>query len=485
MPEKFIRPSVGASDSIVIQSPLDVSAFINSQPTRPFAILIVLVALGGVFVDAYDFTSIGIGIAQLKQNFQLTPFQVGSITAMMAVGALFGALVGGHFTDKVGRLKMFLLDLILLVFSAIGAALSFNLEMLLIFRLLMGIGVGLDFPVALSFIAEFMAERNKGASVNLWQATWFVATICSGLVILPFYFAGLQDVLWRIAVGFGAVPALIVLVLRYKFMNESPLWAARNVSLEEAARILERTYNVAVVVSARPASATIPPARTFLSLYSELFTPQYRSRTFLISVICMTQSLEYFAVGFNLPLISTQLFGTKFLFAIIGSIFFNLFGIAGGVSNAWVTSRLGVRRIATIGYFVVLAALLVLYFSGPAAPIALEAGLIALFLLGHSFGPGSQGMTMAALSYPTRMRGLGTGWGQGMVRVGSILGFYFFPLFVHWIGFRNMMLALAIVPAFGLIATLVVAWEPIGQDPDAHDEQLLDALPAAARDNYI
>lgn len=485
MPEKFANSKVSGSGTIVIRSPLDVSAFINSQPTRPVAVLVVLVALGGVFVDAYDFTSIGIGIAQLKQNFQLTPFQVGSITAMMAVGALFGALVGGHFTDKVGRLKMFLLDLFLLVISAIGAALSFNIEMLLIFRLLMGIGVGLDFPVALSFIAEFMAERNKGTSVNLWQATWFIATICSGLVILPFYFAGLQDVLWRIAVGFGAVPAFIVLILRYKFMNESPLWAARNIGLEEAARILEKTYDVSVVASPRETSVVSSPAKTFFSLYSELFTPQYRGRTFLISIICMTQSLEYFVIGFNLPLISTQLFGSKFLFAITGSMFFNLFGILGGASNAWATNRLGVRRIATIGYLVVLIALLVLYFSGPAAPIALEAGLIAIFLLGHSFGPGSQGMTMAALSYPTRMRGLGTGWGQGMVRIGSILGFYFFPLFVHWIGFRSMMLALAIVPAAGLLATLVVAWEPVGQDPDTQDEQVLDTLPVAAQDNYI
>lgn len=477
-------PKIDASGPVVIRSPSDVSTFINLQPTRPFAILIVLVVLGDVFVDAYDFMRIGMGVVQLKQEFELTPFQVGRITAMMAVGALAGALVGGHFTDKVGRLKMFLLDLILLVFSAVGATLSFNLEMLLILRLLMGIGVGLDFPVDLSFIAEFMAERNKGSSVNLLQVTWFVATICSGIVILPFYFGGMQDVLWRIAIGFGAGPALIVLALRYKFMNESPLLAARNVGLNEAARILEKTYHVAVEVSASETSIAPPRARSFLSPYSELFTPPHLSRTFLISIIRITQSLEYFVIGFNLPIISTHSFGSKFLFAILGSMFFNLFGIVGGGSNALVTRRLGTRRIATIGYLVVMIAFLSLYFSGPNAPIILEAGLIALFLLGHSFGPGSQGMTMAAFSYPTRMRGLGTGWGQAMVRVGSILGFYFFPLVVHWIGFRDMTLPLAVVPAAGLLTTIAIAWEPVGHDPDMHDE-LLRTLPTQAQDNYV
>ena len=61
--------------------------------------------------------------------------------------------------------------------------------MLLAFRFLMGLGVGLDFPVALSFIAEFVNERRKGGSVNLWQVMWYVAASCTGLVVLPFYLA--------------------------------------------------------------------------------------------------------------------------------------------------------------------------------------------------------------------------------------------------------------------------------------------------------
>lgn len=465
---------------VVIRSVQDVVRFVNEQPVSKSAKWIVLVALGGVFVDAYDFASLGIGVVQIQKEFSLTPFWVGSVTAMMALGAFVGALWGGYYTDKVGRYKMFLLDLIFLVVAAIGAALSVNLPMLLFFRFLMGVGVGLDFPVALAFIAEFINSRNRGRSVNLWQGMWYVAASCTGLITLPFYFLDFGEHLWRVAVGFGAVPALVILLLRYMLMDESPIWAASNDGLPEAGRILEKTYGIKVTVS-EPVSAKRMPAADVN--FWEIFSPKYRTRTILASIICVTQSLEYFAVGFNLPSISVKLFGSDFLYAILGAIFFNIFGIVGGFGGAFSTERIGVRRLAMIGYALVIISLLALWFGGESMPLVATALLLGLFVFGHSFGPGAQGMTMAALSFPTRIRGIGTGWGQGMVRVGSILGFYFFPLFVAAVGLRSMMLYLALVPLLGLIAVLAIAWEPADhdvEDPGSSGNNPLNAAPAAA-----
>lgn len=444
---------------VTIRSVQDVIRFVNEQPVSKSAKWIVLVALGGVFVDAYDFASLGIGVVQIQKQFGLTPFWVGSVTAMMALGAFVGAIWGGYYTDKVGRFKMFLLDLVFLVVAALGAAFSVSLPMLLFFRFLMGVGVGLDFPVALAFIAEFINARMRGRSVNLWQGMWYVAASCTGLITLPFYFLDVGEHLWRVAVGFGAVPALIVLLLRYVLMDESPIWAASNQGLPEAARILEKTYGIRAIVNAPAPTKPVADVR-----FPEIFSPRYRKRTLLASIICMTQSLEYFAVGFNLPSISVKLFGADFLYAILGAIFFNLFGIAGGFGGALCTERVGVRRLAIIGYALVIASLLGLWLGGTSLPLVAIALLLGLFVFGHSFGPGAQGMTMAALSYPTRIRGLGTGWGQGMVRIGSILGFYFFPLVVTAAGLRSMMLYLALVPLLGLVAALSIAWEPTDHD---------------------
>ena len=151
-------------------------------------------------------------------------------------------------------------------------------------------------------------------------------------------------------------------------------------------------------------------------------------------------------------------------------MFFNIFGIIGGFGGVFNTNRLGVRRLTIIGYTIVVISLFTIYFGGSRLPVIATALLLGLFIFGHSFGQGSQGMTMATLSFPTRIRGLGTGFAQGMTRVGTICGFYFFPLVVAKVGITKMLAYLALIPLFGLITTLCIKWEPAaGQDVDEQD----------------
>ncbi len=444
-------------DPITIASVEDVADFIDAQPTSRNAWLIVVIALGGVFVDAYDFASLGIGVVQLRQEFHLSPIAVGSVTAMMAVGAFLGAIFGGWYTDKIGRYRMFLIDLVLLVVAALGAALSVNLPMLLLFRFLMGVGIGLDFPVALSFISEFVSSRRNGASVNLWQPMWYVAASCTGLIILPFYYLDLGPYLWRISVGFGAVPALIILLLRARFMDESAIWSAQNLGLEEAARTMQRVYGVVV----RVAAGAVRPKVETESRFGILFSPRFRAATIVASVVCATQSMEYFAVGFNIPSISISLFGSDLRYAILGAIFFNLFGIAGGLLGVRLTQAWGCRRLAMTGYSLVFISLLALWLAGSGLPPWFAAPLYGLFIFGHAFGPGSQGMTIATISYPTSVRGLGSGWGQGMVRVGSIMGLYFFPVVIAQVGLHTMLIIIAGIPLIGLLVVWSIRYDPV------------------------
>lgn len=464
-------------EDVLIRTADDVTRFIENRRVSRSAKWIVLIALGGTFIDAYDFSSLGIGVPGLKAEFHLSPFLLGSVTAVMAVGALCGALFGGYYTDKVGRLKMFMLDLVCLVVAAVGAALSPNVYSLLFFRFLMGLGVGLDFPVAFSFIAESVSARVKGGSVNLWGTVWFVAVACSVFVVLPFYYSGAGNELWRWAVGFGALPALIVLILRYRFMYESPMWAAHSLGLPAAGRILERTYNIRVRVEPLAVSAT----HAADTQYTRIFDGSHLSRTMLISIVCITQSLEYFAVAFNLPTWSQQLFGKGFLFAALATLVSALVGGVASILSALLIDRVGVRRLVFTGYAVVSASLLVLWGVWGSAPMILSAGLVYLFLFGHALGPGPLGMTMATLSYPTEIRGIGTGWAQAMCRVGSTAGFYFFPLMMAAVGPAHMMLILTAVPLIGLTAVLCVAWEPVGRDIEG-EGSLSPQLQVAASD---
>jgi putative MFS transporter len=461
---------VGDRPTLVVHDYKDIIEFVNrGAGAGGGSLAIVLIALGGTFIDAYDFTSLGVGTVSLRHQLQLSPLLLGSVTAIMAFGALVGALVGGYYIDKIGRLRMFLLDLVFFVIAALGAALAWNAASLMVFRFLMGLGVGLDFPVALSFVAEYTARGQKGKFINLWQGMWYVAATIVFLLSLLFYALGAGDDIWRWTVGFGALPAAVILLLRYRYMAESPMWAALQGDLGGAASILERTYRVRVQVA--PDARAFTPLADLYSIeqWRSVFSPRYRARTTLNWIIGATQSLEYYAVGFYLPVISLAIVSSNFVYAILASIVFNVFGIVGGFSQAQATHRVGVRRLAMLGYAGVILALLVAGLTYHRASILIGAAAIAFFILAHSFGPGSQGKTMATLSYPTWIRGAGVGWHEAFTRCGSIVGFYFFPLLNASLGLGSTLLTLIVVPLIGLVTCLAIRWEPITADVDAEE----------------
>lgn len=455
---------------LVVRSTRDIIDYVNSHPsgTRRTKLL-AFIALGGVFVDAYDFTALAIGLDSLQHQLALSPFELGSVTAIMAVGALLGALVGGYVVDRIGRYKLFVLDLMLFVVAAIGAALSPNLWTLLLFRFLLGLGVGIDMPVSFSFIAEFTNRKSKGKYVNFWQSIWYLAVVSTALIGLAFHVSGVTENLWRWAVGFGAVPALILLVMRLVYTEESPMWAAQHQGLHQAAQILEKSYGVQTRVEPEPTPEQAPQKRK--TRVSEIFTPRFRARTVLASVISGTQAIQYYAVGFYIPMLAALIFGADTLSILIATLGINLFGVLGGSTQPFLTHRLGLRKLAVIGYVIVAASLVTLGVLGETSWVYLPALLVGLLIFGHSFGPGAQGKTMAALSYPTEIRGIGMGWAEGVSRVGTIIGFYAFPLILSSFGLSTTMLLVALVPIAGLVTLGAIRWEPVGQDVETPDHE--------------
>lgn len=463
--------------TIVVRKAEDVVDAVNSgRVSGGHEKAIVLIALGGIFIDAYDFTSLAFGLKDIAKGFGLSSGAEGVVAASIMVGAFVGAIVGGYLVDRIGRYRMFMADMLFFVFAALGCALAPNVEVLTSFRFLMGLGIGLDFPVALAFIAEFSALKGKGGRVTLWQPMWYIATGSSFVVLLPLYFLlpqSMQADLWRFAVGFGAVPALVVLLVRRKYMQESASWAANQGDLRRAVDILNGSYGADATLA--PESELVYPAPrepASLRSFAILFRRRYRRRTIASGVLGMCQSVQYYAVGFFLPFIVGTFLAEGRLTTITVPLAFNfVFGVTGGFLGVRLANRLGSRGLALSGFAVCLVALVLLGVIG--APEGTGGGLIVGLLLGifvffHSYGPGAQGMTMATLSYPTYLRGTSSGMGQAVLRIGSTISLLLFPILAADLG-TGVFFVVAIAPALGLITLLLIRWEPIGRDPDVED----------------
>lgn len=164
-----------------------------------------------------------------------------------------------------------------------------------------------------------------------------------------------------------------------------------------------------------------------------MFSPKYLLRTVLVSTVSMTQSIQFYAVSFYLPLIAVELFSDGFYAATFGSMVMAMVVPAGTILAMGLVDQTGARVLVMVGYVGV------------------------------------------ALSYPTEIRGAGVGVGQASLRVGSIVGFYCFSLLVDSLELQTTLLFLASVPAAGLIATLVIKWEPQLVDVDAEARVQADA----------
>ncbi|GAA2803880.1 MFS transporter [Crossiella cryophila] len=465
---------------MLIRSARDVTDLVNSGAARgSHATMIVIIALGGIFIDAYDFSSLAYGMRDITVQFGLSPVGAGIVNASIMVGAVVGALGGGYLVDKIGRYRVFMADMLFFVIAALGCALAPNAEVLVVFRFLMGVGVGMDLPVAMAFLAEFSRLRGKGSKGSRtasWSAAWFVATSACYLIILGLYFlipAENHGVLWRFTVGFGAVPALVVLLIRHRYMNESPAWAAGQGDLEGAAAILRKSYGVNAVV-APEAKIVKAPKRSIRAEFGRLFNRTYRRRTWLSLAVALAQTFGYNAVAYGLPVIIAGFLAQGPLTTISASLVLNVcFAVTGGLLGIrWVRSQ-GAWKLTALGFAVQFAALVALALIGrPSGQELAVAALLALgaFLFAQGWGPGANYMTFATLSYPTSLRGVGVGFNQGMLRIGSTASLFLFPVLSASLG-TGVFWVIALAPALGLLALLLVRWEPVGYDVDAEDSE--------------
>ena len=117
-----------------------------------------------------------------------------------------------------------------------------------------------------------------------------------------------------------------------------------------------------------------------------------------------------------------------------------------------------------IGFSLVLISMVLTGLFYHNLPMIINTFLIGLFLFGHSGGPGTQGKTIGALSFPTDLRSQATGFVEAVSRTGSIIGTFVFPVILAVVGLTNTMLILAIVPLVGLIITTSIKWEAVGKN---------------------
>src|SRR3712207_6216582 len=217
----------------------------------------------GWALDAMDVGLISFVMAALvaQEQWGITTTQVSLIGSIGFVGMAMGATLGGLLADRFGRRQVFALTLLIFGVATGAAALSWSVAALVVFRFLIGLGLGAELPVASTLVSEFAPARQRGRVVVLLEAFWAVGWTLAALI--GYFVVPRSDDGWRWALAIGALPALYAVVVR-RGLPESVRFLetrGRVAEAEAAVRRFEQAAGVATVPSPLPEPTPSPGPR--------------------------------------------------------------------------------------------------------------------------------------------------------------------------------------------------------------------------------
>ncbi|MCJ1295277.1 acid phosphatase pho5 [Xylographa carneopallida] len=450
-------------------------AEIDKAPFGWYHVRAITVAGIGFFTDAYDIFAVGLVTTMLGVVYfhnAVSPSKPGMIdssadTAIKVAtsgGTVIGQVGFGILADIVGRKRMYGLELIIIIFATLAQALSSNspsmsiVGVIIFWRVLMGIGIGGDYPLSSIITSEFATTKWRGAMMGSVFAMQGIGQFAAGIIAL-IAVAGFKDSLstaksvavcdgncaesvdkiWRIIIGFGAVPGCIALYYRLT-IPETPRFTFDVARDPEKAGEDTKAYiqgrheghpdEITRVqgIAAAEQSLTVPKAswRDFMRHYMQWKNGKVLLGTagswFFLDVafygLSLNNSVILAAIGYSS---GANVYET-FYNTAVGNI---IIVCAGAIPGYWVTvatvDTIGRKPIQYMGF-----AMLTILFCiiGFAYDKIGTKGLLALYVVSQfffNFGPNATTFIVPGECFPTRYRSTSHGLSAASGKVGSIV----------------------------------------------------------------
>lgn len=200
----------------------------------------ILIAVGG-FLFGFDTGVISGALLFVKTDFELNAFQQGSVVSVLLLGAMAGALGSGRIADRIGRKRIFGLQGAVFLLGTAVAAFSTGYWTLLAGRLVLGLAVGAASATVPVYLSEIAPSEVRGRMLTLNQLMITTGILVAYLVNVVFSSA--EN--WRAMIGFGAVPALVMVVAAVGVLPESPQWLLTHGRADQARRLIASVTNEA------------------------------------------------------------------------------------------------------------------------------------------------------------------------------------------------------------------------------------------------
>lgn len=426
---------------------MDIATALDSPDLARFRRKVTLLSAVGMFLDGFDLTVIAVAVPVLRKHWTFNGFTLGLTNSSAIIGMFVGALVLGRLADRIGRRRMYTINLIGFTVFAGLTALSQNVWQLIILRFLLGLWIGADYPISSSLTAEFSSRGDRGRLVVALSLMWNVGALfayVAGIVLLP---VGANA--WRWMLLIGAVIAFVAMLFRTT-VPESPRWLASHGRPDEARAVVARLVGEDSLDELPPE----PPKER----WQRLFSRGLIGSTVFICVFWFAHGIAYYGIQLYSPTILSEFASGSQRAAYIGSSVIAALGVLGAAVGLMFVDSWGRRPViitAFAGEFTVPVILALLH----APPLSMIVTLFAIAILFSNMGPGTLDMVYCTELYPTGLRAAGTGLGTAVSRLGAILGVLVFPDLVSAWGVSRAMWIFVAAAVLGLTISVTMAPE--------------------------
>ncbi len=461
---------------------------LDEAPLRLPHVLAWMLSSGGTLLDGLSVFMLGIAIPLLVRDMGLDTLQTGLLGAALVAGAALGASVGGRLADRIGRKGVFLLDMGLLASAAALGALTWDPWLLIGVQLLVGVGIGMDFPVGSSYVAECMPHRVRSRMMVATIASQSVGMLLAAVVALGLLHLNGSPDTWRLFFASEAVLAALCMVMRLQ-LPESPRWLMGQGRNREAVHALERLVpedrqrleHLATRLGDEVHRVSKVPQRQRTPAFAALFHPAYRRRTLLSTLPWLLMDVATYGVGlFTAVLLAALHFGTAAGDPTVqaealasGSGAIDVFLLLGFLLGFWAVARYGRIRMQLAGFAGMAAGMGLLLASvsvggGAAQHVALVFAGFVLFNLSMNMGPNSTTYILPAELFPTQVRATGAGFAAACAKIGATAGVFLLPLIKSALGVSAVLALMTVVSLLGLACTWLFRVEGHGRTLEQH-----------------
>jgi MFS family permease len=336
----------------------------------------------GWMLDATDFLLFNFALLSIRTEFGLTNQQVTLPVMAALIASAIGGIAFGRIADRIGRVRAMTISILLYSIATAGMATAQSLTQLIAWRVLVGLGMGGEWSCGSVLVAETWPAKHRAKAMGIMQSGWaigaLIAAALSALVLERFG--------WRTLFLLGVAPALLAFVIR-RTVEEPRIWRER----------------------------------VETSRWSEMFSPEFRRRTILATLVASSVLIAFWGVTTWLPAFLatpvadggaglTMTKGALWLIVLQVGAFF------GYITFGWIADRIGRRPAFTL--FMIAATIVVPIFAFGARSV------LTLLIVGPLVGYFAHGYfsmfgAMLAELFPTRIRASAQGFCYNTGRLAS------------------------------------------------------------------